>query len=246
MPLSVAAACSSKLNERQNRLRSARPHARLMRAPNGACSTSCMPPPSSKNRSATTVLMRRQRAERRRARAHVEHSLLRAAPVEPALAASATRCRRHRRRRRSRISARSSDTALDSSNVRPGASPRQNGIVGAAPCASSTRTRPASTRRMRHDVVPEQEHVAGHALDREVFVERADDRFVRLGDHEVLRVVRNRAARRDRRQPRAAPAAHDAVHAIAMQKRAAAAALGADALRQHVDHGVEIRARQIA
>ena len=36
MPLSVAAACSSKLNERQKRLRSARPQARLMRAPNGA------------------------------------------------------------------------------------------------------------------------------------------------------------------------------------------------------------------
>src|SRR4051794_22428958 len=35
-PLSVAAACSSKLNERQNRFRSASPQALLMRAPNGA------------------------------------------------------------------------------------------------------------------------------------------------------------------------------------------------------------------
>ena len=52
------------------------------------------------------------------------------------------------------ILARRSDTAVDSSHVRPGASPRQNGIVGAAPFASSTRTRPASTRRMRHDVEP--------------------------------------------------------------------------------------------
>ncbi len=34
---SVAAACSSKLNLRQKRLRSARPQARLMRLPNGAC-----------------------------------------------------------------------------------------------------------------------------------------------------------------------------------------------------------------
>ena len=55
MPSSVAAACSSKLNDRQNRLRSARPQALLMRAPNGAWITSCMPPPSSKNRSATIV-----------------------------------------------------------------------------------------------------------------------------------------------------------------------------------------------
>ena len=42
----------------------------------------------------------------------------------------------------------------ESSSVRPGASPFQNGIVGGAPCASSTRTRPGSTRRMRHEVVP--------------------------------------------------------------------------------------------
>ena len=42
----------------------------------------------------------------------------------------------------------------DSSRVRPGASPRQNGIDGAAPWASSTRTRPGSTRRMRQEVVP--------------------------------------------------------------------------------------------
>ena len=52
---SVAAACSSKLNLRQNRLRSASPHARLMRLPNGAWITSCMPPDSSKKRSSTTV-----------------------------------------------------------------------------------------------------------------------------------------------------------------------------------------------
>jgi hypothetical protein len=38
MPLSVAAACSSTLKVRQNFLRSANPQARLMRAPNGACS----------------------------------------------------------------------------------------------------------------------------------------------------------------------------------------------------------------
>ena len=93
---------------------------------------------------------------------------------------------------------------------------------------------------------PEQEHVAGHALDGEVFVERADDGSVGLGDHEVLRVVGNRAAGGDRGQPRAPPAAHDAVHAVAMEKRAAAAALGADAFGQHLDDRVEVAARQIA
>ena len=54
MPSSVAAACSSKSNARQKRLRSAVPQARLMRPPNGAWITSCMPPASSKKRSAIT------------------------------------------------------------------------------------------------------------------------------------------------------------------------------------------------
>ena len=38
--------------------------------------------------------------------------------------------------------------------MRAGASPSQNGIVGGSPCASLTRTTPASTRRMRQEVVP--------------------------------------------------------------------------------------------
>ena len=54
IPSSVAAACSSKSNDRQKRLRSAMPQARLMRPPNGAWMTSCMPPASSKKRSAMT------------------------------------------------------------------------------------------------------------------------------------------------------------------------------------------------
>ena len=156
MPLSVAAACSSKLKDRQKRLRSASPHALLMRAPKGECSTSCMPPPSSKKRSATTVL--------------VDGNAPRAAA--PARTYS-TACSAPRRSRphslmkkdkgigdpsrfldSSRIFSRTSATALESSAVRPGASPRQNGIVGAAPWASSTRTRPASTRRIRQEVVP--------------------------------------------------------------------------------------------
>src|SRR5439155_19094464 len=52
---SVAAACSSKLNERQKRFRNARPQARLIRLPKGECRTSCIPPDSSKKRSITKV-----------------------------------------------------------------------------------------------------------------------------------------------------------------------------------------------
>ena len=41
------------------------------------------------------------------------------------------------------ISPRSRDTASESSSVRPGASPSQNGIVGGWPCASATRMKSA-------------------------------------------------------------------------------------------------------
>jgi len=51
MLFSLAAACSSKLNWRQKRLRSARPQPRLTRLPNGAWMMNYMPPDSSKNRS---------------------------------------------------------------------------------------------------------------------------------------------------------------------------------------------------
>ena len=44
--------------------------------------------------------------------------------------------------------ARSSETSSDSSAVRAGASPRQNGTDGGAPWASTTRTVPGSTRRI--------------------------------------------------------------------------------------------------
>ena len=44
-----------------------------------------------------------------------------------------------------------SETSFESSAVRLGASPTQNGMVGRAPSASVTRTSPAVTRRMRHE-----------------------------------------------------------------------------------------------
>ncbi len=70
--------------------------------------------------------------------------------------------------------ARSADTSSESARLRPGASPFQNGTPGGWPCASSTRTAIASTRRIAPGGVPEQEHVAGHALHREVLVHLAD------------------------------------------------------------------------
>ena len=72
-------------------------------------------------------------------------------------------------------------------------------MFGGAPCASATRTTPA---RDLHDPprrVAELEDVAGHALDGEVLVERADER--------VLGLERPRGSRRLRgsRRPRSAP-----------------------------------------
>jgi hypothetical protein len=70
---------------------------------------------------------------------------------------------------------RTSATCSDSSACGAGASPRQNGIVGAAPCASSTSTRPAADAADSPGRVAEQHDVAGQALDGEVLVHRADD-----------------------------------------------------------------------
>jgi hypothetical protein len=52
------------------------------------------------------------------------------------------------------VCSRTAATSADNSAVRAGASPRQNGIVGGAPCACSTRTVPVSTPRIRQDVLP--------------------------------------------------------------------------------------------
>ena len=90
----------------------------------------------------------------------------------------------------------------------PSPSPFQNGIDGGAPCASSTRTTPGFDAPDLPRVRAQQEDVAGHALDREVFVERADDVALGLDDDVVVRGLGNRAAARDRRHARAAARAH--------------------------------------
>ena len=66
--------------------------------------------------------------------------------------------------------------------MRAGASPRQNGTVGGAPCASSTRTTPPRTLWIRQRRGSEEEDVAGRALDGEVLVQRPHLLALRLGD----------------------------------------------------------------
>ena len=55
---------------------------------------------------------------------------------------------------RASMSPRSRLTALDSSSLRDGASPSQNGIFGGAPFASATRMTPAPTCSTRQDMLP--------------------------------------------------------------------------------------------
>ena len=160
-----------------------------------------MPPASSKNRSATTVSCARHRAQRTRAGANVLDRLLRPGRSSPQ-SVSSNRIGIGRRRD---FFAQRATTACDSSRVRPGASPRQNGIEGAAPRASSTRTRPGSTRRMRQDVVPSRNTSPAMLSTAKSSSTRADHGAFRLRHHLVLRGIRNRAAAGDRRQPRAAP-----------------------------------------
>jgi hypothetical protein len=64
---------------------------------------------------------------------------------------------------RSATAARTADTSADSSGVRAGPSPSQNGIVEGAPPASSTRTFPLSTRRIRQELLPSR--ITSPAID---------------------------------------------------------------------------------
>src|SRR5205823_5366675 len=83
-------------------------------------------------------------------------------------------------------------------------------------------------------------------LDGEVFVEMADGEALRLGDHRVLRIVRNGASAGERGDARAAPAGELLVDGVAVEMRAAPAAPLADALREHLDDTVEVGARHLA
>ena len=87
--------------------------------------------------------------------------------------------------------------------------------------------------------IAELEHVAGDALDGEVFVDRTDRDRLRLQQHGVVADIGNGAARLRRDQPRALAPAQLAVHGIAVQVAGALAVAGAEAVGQHPHHLVE-------
>ena len=108
----------------------------------------------------------------------------------------------------------------DSSVVRPGASPSQNGMLGGSPFASSTRTVPRSTRRMRYDVLPSWNMSPARLSTAKSSFTVPTTCACGSSTHRVVGVVGDRAAGRDRRQRRAAPPAQHAVDRVAMQVRA--------------------------
>ncbi len=90
--------------------------------------------------------------------------------------------------------------------------------------------------------VAELEHVAGQALDREILVDAADHEAFRFQNDLVVGGIGDGAAGRQRRQPRAAPAAQHVVDRVVMDQRPAPAAAGGEALGQHAQHGGEVGA----
>ena len=94
--------------------------------------------------------------------------------------------------------------------------------------------------------VAELKDVAGVAFDREVFVQRAEERLVGIEHDPVIGDVWNGAARSQRRHARRSLREHAAVHLVAMDQAAAPSAPRRETLGEHPHHRVEVRARQVA
>jgi len=122
------------------------------------------------------------------------------------------------------------------------------GNVGAAPWASSTSTRagfafhPANAPRR----VAEEHDVAGHALDGEVFVQRANDNSIGSATtvNSAVSGMAPPLVMAASRLPRRGP--QFAVHAVAMDVGARSGRAAPQFLREHFENGVVSFARQIA
>ena len=92
----------------------------------------------------------------------------------------------------------------------------------------------------------EQEDVARHRLHGPVFVDRADEGVVGLGDDAVVADLGDRAARGERREPRARTRPRFTVDRVVEHVAAALTAPGLHAVRRELDHLVERLAGEIA
>ena len=94
--------------------------------------------------------------------------------------------------------------------------------------------------------IAQQEHIAPHALDGEVFVQRADHGFVRFRDHSIRADVGNRAGIGDRRQARPFASLDPLADVVVVEIDASTAGLACDAFRQVLDRAIKIGAGQTA
>ena len=179
-----------------------------MRLPNGACSTSCMPPDSSKNRSSTSVSCVGMAPSARRPSARYASSCSAASGASAGLRQRATRLPARRHRPTGRSSSRASIIAREvADRARELVAPRRR-------LAEPERNGRRRALRIRHadgaarDLqdppgrVAELKDVAGRALDREVLVQRADERLVGIEHDAIVGDFGDGAARRLREQPR--------------------------------------------
>ena len=93
--------------------------------------------------------------------------------------------------------------------------------------------------------IAELEDVPRHALDREVLVERSDERFGRLENDAVVADVGNGTARREGGEPGAAPGPQPPVDAVVVHVCAAPPSARREALGQHLHDGVEVLPREV-
>ena len=92
--------------------------------------------------------------------------------------------------------------------------------------------------------IAELKHIALHALDRKILIDRADDHIFRLQHHLIIGGVGNSAAGGQGGGARAPSGAQHFMDRIAVNQRAAPAMAGGEALGQHPHNRVEFCARQ--
>ena len=254
MPSSVAAACSSKLKPWQNFLRSARPQARLMRLPNGACSTSCMPPDSSKKRSSATVSVVGTVPRLRFASARYV-----------AICSAALWLNKYSVSRRSMAGA-SSPSFRGSSGPGQLEIDRRPKLRDRHAHFLAARRRFAEPERHRRRLalgvgdahravadaqdapggIAELEHVTRQRLDGEVLVQRADEMAFGLEQHAEVEHFRDCAAVDDRVQAGAFPASELLVQTVVVNQRGAAAAARRVPAGEHLDDLIELFFLEVA
>ena len=220
-------------------------------APRGEWTTSCMPPVSSKNRSTTNRSVVGKTPSSARAGGEVGDDLLGDRRVDPGELFDATptaasdpsagsRALRHKGRPRQQ---RSSETALESSAVRAGASPSQNGTVGEAPSASTTRTVPGSILRMRQVALPRRK--TSPAIDSIAQSSLTVPTRVSSGSSTTRKSATSGMAPPEVTAVRRAPrrGLSTAVHAVAVKMRPAPAPAGDDAVGDEADDRLEVLRR---